>query len=264
MRRIDLELVQRQLVKSRTQAAQYLRQNRVVCENKIITKPATPVLPSHKIFLLPPIGENEYVSRSGNKLATMLQTFPQIETENTVCLDVGAATGGFTDVLLQKGAKQVVALDVGHSQLDLQIRNHPKVVVKEKVNIKDVTLQTLGIVPNLIVVDVSFISLTKIMSTLVQLTQPTTNMLCLIKPQFEVGKQKLGNKGIVTQVADQIFAINQVVEVAKANQLELQGLTKNVLLGLHGNQEYFAWFKVSVTSKNLDFSNYIRNIVLGV
>lgn len=264
MRRIDLELVHRQLAKSRTQAYQYLQQNRVICENKTITKPSTQVLPNQTIRLLPPTNPTEYVSRSGNKLAEALQKFSEIKTQNTICLDVGAATGGFTDVLLQKGAKQVIALDVGHSQLDPKIRHNPKVIVKEHTNIKDVVAQNLNNTPDIIVVDISFISLTKVITTIVKLTKTTTNMLLLIKPQFEVGKQKLKNKGIVTEISDQVFAIKEVVKVAQNNQLYLQGLVKNTLLGLHGNQEYFAWFNFTPSFKNKDFSQHIQNIVSGM
>jgi 23S rRNA (cytidine1920-2'-O)/16S rRNA (cytidine1409-2'-O)-methyltransferase len=214
----------------------------VKISQQIVDKPGTLVAADSVIELKqkPP-----FVSRGGEKLAKALKTF-DIEVEGKVCLDGGISTGGFTDCLLQAKAKQVYGVDVGYGQVAWKIRQNPKVVLKERTNIRYLTpaelyngeeLATLG------VMDVSFISLVKVLPAFWSLLESPREAVLLVKPQFEIGREKIGKKGVVRDARDQASAILQVAEAAKQLGWGYQGLTCSDTVGPAGNIEYLLWLR---------------------
>ena len=177
-----------------------------------------------------------YVSRGGLKLEKALRDFG-VKPEGYVCSDSGASTGGFTDCLLQQGAKKVFAIDVGYGQLDWKIRSDPRVVVMERTNIRYVTPEQLGEPLDLSVVDVSFISLKIVLPAIKALLKPTGQVLCLIKPQFEAGKEKVGKKGVVREKSTHIEVLEAFLELAESLQFRVLGLTFSPVKGPEGNIE---------------------------
>lgn len=178
-----------------------------------------------------------YVSRGGLKLEKALRDFG-VDPTGYVCSDSGASTGGFTDCLLQQGASKVFAIDVGYGQLDWKIRSDPRVVVMERTNIRYVTLEDLGEPLDLSVIDVSFISLKIVLPTIKNLLKPTGQVLCLIKPQFEAGKEKVGKKGVVRDKATHKEVLDNFVSLAKELSFQILGLTFSPVKGPEGNIEF--------------------------
>ena len=178
-----------------------------------------------------------YVSRGGLKLEKALRDFG-VKPEGYVCSDSGASTGGFTDCLLQQGAKKVFAIDVGYGQLDWKIRSDPRVVVMERTNIRYVTPEQLGEPLDLSVVDVSFISLRIVLPAIKALLKPTGQVLCLIKPQFEAGREKVGKKGVVRDPAVHLEVLASFVELAKSLDFTIRNLTFSPVKGPEGNIEF--------------------------
>ncbi len=178
-----------------------------------------------------------YVSRGGLKLEKALRDFG-VRPEGYVCSDSGASTGGFTDCLLQQGASKVFAIDVGYGQLDWKIRNDPRVVVMERTNIRNVTPEDLGEALDLSVVDVSFISLKIVLPAIKNLLKPTGQVLCLIKPQFEAGREKVGKKGVVRDPATHKEVLDHFVALADELQFRILGLTFSPVKGPEGNIEF--------------------------
>ena len=184
-----------------------------------------------------------YVSRGGLKLEKALRDFG-VNPQGYVCSDSGASTGGFTDCLLQQGAKKVFAIDVGYGQLDWKIRSDERVVVMERTNIRYVTPEQLGEPLDLSVIDVSFISLKIVLPAVKNLLKPTGQVLCLIKPQFEAGKDKVGKKGVIRDPAIHKEVLDQFVELANALDFRIQGLTYSPVKGPEGNIEFLAHLKL--------------------
>lgn len=180
-----------------------------------------------------------YVSRGGLKLEKALRDFG-VDPTGFVCSDSGASTGGFTDCLLQQGAAKVFAIDVGYGQLDWKIRSDPRVVVMERTNIRYVTPEDLGEPLDLSVVDVSFISLKIVLPAIRQLLKPDGQVLCLIKPQFEAGKEKVGKKGVVREKSTHIEVLNNFVALARELDFTILGLTFSPVKGPEGNIEFLA------------------------
>ena len=178
-----------------------------------------------------------YVSRGGLKLEKALRDFG-VKPEGYVCSDSGASTGGFTDCLLQQGAKKVFAIDVGYGQLDWKIRSDPRVVVMERTNIRYVTPDQLGEQLDLSVIDVSFISLKIVLPAIKELLKPTGQVLCLIKPQFEAGKEKVGKKGVVRDKAVHQEVLDNFVALADELNFTILGLTFSPVKGPEGNIEF--------------------------
>lgn len=178
-----------------------------------------------------------YVSRGGLKLEKALRDF-DVHPDGYVCSDSGASTGGFTDCLLQQGASKVFAIDVGYGQLDWKIRSDPRVVVMERTNIRYVTPEDLGEKLDLSVVDVSFISLKIVLPTIKSLLKPTGQVLCLIKPQFEAGREKVGKKGVIRDPATHKEVLDMFVELADALGFTILGLTFSPVKGPEGNIEF--------------------------
>jgi 23S rRNA (cytidine1920-2'-O)/16S rRNA (cytidine1409-2'-O)-methyltransferase len=239
--RLDILLVERNLCDSRQKAQRLIQAGEVMVNQQVIDKPGT------EVDVLAQIEVKErspYVSRGGEKLAKALKVF-ELVVNDRIGLDGGISTGGFTDCLLQAGAKLVYGVDVGYGQVDWQLRNDPRVVLRERTNLRHLKPEELyppnEPYPDLGVVDVSFISLTKVLPALWQLLQSPREIVLLVKPQFEVGKEKVGKKGVVRDAKDQASAIAQVLQTAQELGWQYRGLTWSPLLGPAGNIEYLLW-----------------------
>ena len=239
--RLDTLLVDLGLCPSRQQAQRLIQAGEVTVNQQMVDKVGTEVDITAEIQVKerPP-----FVSRGGEKLAKALKFF-EISVTDRICLDGGISTGGFTDCLLQAGAKQVYGVDVGYGQVDWKIRNNERVILKERTNLRQLQPAELyaenAIFPDLIVVDVSFISLTKILPAVWQLTQAPREAVLLVKPQFEVGKSRIGKKGVVRDSDDQADAIFNVMKWALELGWKYQGLTYSPITGPAGNIEYLLW-----------------------
>ena len=242
--RLDTLLVDLGLSPSRQQAQRLIQAGEVTVNQQIIDKVGTEVDITAQIQVKerPLFG-----SRGGEKLAKALAQFA-ISVRGRICLDGGISTGGFTDCLLKSGAKQVYGIDVGYGQVDWKIRNDQRVILRERTNLRQLQPQELytenAIFPDLVVVDVSFISLTKILPAVWGLTQPSREAVLLVKPQFEVGKSRIGKKGVVRDSDDQADAIFQVMQKALELGLKYKGLTYSPITGPAGNIEYLLWLKM--------------------
>jgi 23S rRNA (cytidine1920-2'-O)/16S rRNA (cytidine1409-2'-O)-methyltransferase len=238
-RRADTLLAERGLAPSRTAAAATIRAGRVrLAKNgAIVEKPSE--LVSEDAELAVEEGE-EFVSRGGIKIANALQELP-VEVEDRLALDVGASTGGFTDCLLQRGARLVLAVDVGYGQLDWRLRQDSRVLVMERLNAKALGDSYLPYRPQLITADVSFISLAKLVPPIVGCAADDFDLLGLVKPQFELEKEKVGKGGVVRDAEDRREAIRRVAEAARAQGLAIRGLASSGLPGPKGNRETFVW-----------------------
>ncbi len=242
MARLDQELVTRGLARSRSHAAQLIAAGRVMREGVVALKPSTPIRPADSL-LVEERGE-EYVSRAGTKLDGALRAFPAVDPAGRRCLDAGASTGGFTDVLLRRGAREVAAVDVGHGQLVQQLRDDPRVHVFEGMNVRHLDPSEIGGPVELTVADLSFISLRLVMDALAGATAAGGELLLMVKPQFEVGRSGLNRLGVVTSPDARRRAVGGVVRSALATGLLVAGIAQSGLPGQDGNVEYFVWIKV--------------------
>ena len=210
---------------------------------QVVDKPGTEVAISAQIQVKQ---RSPFVSRGGEKLVKALQVF-QIPVAGRICLDAGISTGGFTDCLLQAGAQQVYGVDVGYGQVAWSLRQDPRVMLRERTNVRNLKPEELYAAnqpyPDLGVADVSFISLTKILPALWQLLQAPREVVLLVKPQFEVGREKVGKKGVVRDARDQAEAIAQVLHSAHSLGWQYRSLTWSPLQGPSGNIEYLLWLK---------------------
>jgi 23S rRNA (cytidine1920-2'-O)/16S rRNA (cytidine1409-2'-O)-methyltransferase len=211
--RLDKVIKQRHLIRSRTRAQRMIEAGRVKVNGQIIDRPGHPIDPEAEIEVL---GYETYVSRGGEKLEAALEQF-RVEPKGRVCLDVGASTGGFTDCLLQHGAAKVYAIDVGHDQLHPKLRSDPRVVVREGLNARYLEPRDIGDPIDLIVADVSFISLKLILPPLVDILARSGELILLVKPQFEVGKDALPPTGVVRDAALQARALNDVTRFIESD-----------------------------------------------
>jgi 23S rRNA (cytidine1920-2'-O)/16S rRNA (cytidine1409-2'-O)-methyltransferase len=240
MTRLDQTLVSRGLARSRTHAARLIAEGKVSSGGEVLAK-ASLQIPNGAALDVAASGEDSYVSRAGHKLAGALDAFPAVQVEGQRCLDAGASTGGFTEVLLRRGADHVVAVDVGHGQLVPQIRNDARVSVHEGLNVRYMTAEEIGGPAALTVADLSFISLTLVVAPLAACTEPGGDLVLMVKPQFEIGKDRLGRTGVVTSERERRLAVGKVAAAAMDAGLELQGLASSPLPGQDGNVEYFLW-----------------------
>ncbi len=210
---------------------------------QVVDKPGTEIETTAHIHIKE---RSPFVSRGGEKLAKALTEF-KVAVAGRVCLDGGISTGGFTDCLLQAGADRVYGIDVGYGQVAWELRQDPRVILRERTNLRHLTPEDLYTEdqprPDLGVVDVSFISLTKVLSALWQLLEPPHEVVLLVKPQFEVGREKVGKKGVVRDPRDQAGAIAQVLEASQGLGWHYCGLTWSPLLGPAGNIEYLLWLQ---------------------
>lgn len=243
--RIDKLLVERGLAASRAKAQALVMAGAVLVDEQRVSKPSEMFPPDAAIRVK---GADDpasrYVGRGGVKLEAALREF-QIDVRGLVCLDVGASTGGFTDCLLQHGARRVVAVDVGHNQLDWRLRRDPRVEAREGVNARYLRPEDFPEKFDLIVMDVSFISATKVMPALVPLLTPDGRLITLIKPQFEAGRESVERGGIVRDPAQHARVIEEVHAAARALGLAVRGLVESPLRGMEGNREFLALYELA-------------------
>ena len=241
--RIDKLLVERGLADSRTKAQALVMAGLVLVNEQRVAKPSDNTPLDAQIRLKGADDpSSRYVGRGGLKLDAALREFA-IDVNGFVCIDVGASTGGFTDCLLQHGAASVVALDVGHNQLDWRLRNDPRVTVKEGVNARYLRPEDFARKFDLVVMDVSFISATKVMPALVPLLADAGRLITLIKPQFEVGRGEVGSGGIVRDAEKHARVIAEVNQAANELGLRTVGLIESPLQGADGNREFLALYE---------------------
>ncbi|CAB4707481.1 MAG: TlyA family rRNA (cytidine-2'-O)-methyltransferase [Actinobacteria bacterium] len=243
--RLDAELVRRGLARSRDHAADLIESRSVLVTGIPASKPASQVDAQTSITIA---GErDDFVSRGGHKLAGALDAFPAINVSEKSALDAGASTGGFTDVLLKRGVKKVVAVDVGYGQLAWELRNDPRVTILDRTNVRHLTIEQVGERVDLVVADLSFISLTLVLPALVSVSQSSADFLVMVKPQFEVGREKLGAGGVVRDSALRKSAVLEVADCAYDMGLGCEGVVASSLPGPSGNVEYFLWLKRGAT-----------------
>ncbi|MDO5049688.1 MAG: TlyA family RNA methyltransferase [Actinomycetaceae bacterium] len=244
LRRIDSEMVRRKLAPSRTKAQELIHAGYVKLDGEVVTKPARQMDPAQAL-LIDQESDPNYASRGAYKLAGALEILgdlaPQIRGKR--CLDAGASTGGFTDVLLRAGAASVVAVDVGYGQLIWRLQSDPRVEVKDRTNVRYLQPEDVAPAPVIVVSDLSFISLTLVLPALRRSAAPNADFLLMVKPQFEVGKDKLGAGGVVRDTALHHFAIRQVLDAAFELGLSPYALAASPLPGPAGNVEYFVALK---------------------
>lgn len=241
-RRLDAELVRRRLATSREQAQAAISEGRVLVAGVVAHKAATQVEESAAIDVRSG-GESNFVSRGAHKLIGALDAFG-IHVRGRLALDAGASTGGFTQVLLERGAARVIAVDVGYGQLAWPVRSQPDVTVLERTNVRHLRPSDLPYAPNLLVADLSFISLTMVLAALESVAAPGADLLVMVKPQFEVGKDKVG-QGVVTDPALRAEAVASVAQTARDLDLAIRGVVASPLPGPKGNVEYFLWITKS-------------------
>jgi len=239
-KRVDTVIADRGLAPSRSAAARSVRagQVRVGSDGPVLLRPSDLVETDADLVVT---GGDAYVSRGGEKLANALDALPGLDPAGRTCLDIGASTGGFTDCLLQRGAKQVMALDVGHGQLDWRLRNDDRVRVVEDFNARELSPDLFDRQPDLVTMDVSFISLTKILAPVVSSAADAFDLLAMVKPQFELGRKRVGRGGVVRDPAARAEAVLMVAEAARAEGLHVRGFAASGLTGPKGNRETFIW-----------------------
>ncbi|MDY5785787.1 TlyA family RNA methyltransferase [Corynebacterium sp.] len=252
-RRLDAELVRRKIARSREQAQSWIREGRVEVGGFVATKPATVVEPSASIKVA--VDESEsWASRGAHKLLGALEAFGAqgLDVDKRRALDAGASTGGFTDVLLSRGAREVVAVDVGYGQLLWRLQNDPRVTVLDRTNIRHLTPEMMGGPADLMVGDLSFISLKLVLPAIVACMSDGADLLPMVKPQFEVGKERLGSGGVVRSSALRAEVTADVARFAQQLGLALRGVVASPLPGPSGNVEYFLWLVKGGGAQALD------------
>jgi len=233
--RLDKAVAERGLARSRAAASELIRSARVRVNDRIVERPSTLVGAGDLIVVQP----DPYVSRAAHKLAGALVDL-DLDVSGRRALDAGASTGGFTQVLLESGCRLVIAVDVGHGQLAEQLRTDPRVRSIERLNVRSLTLQHVDAVPvDLLVADLSFISLTLVLPTLAAVTDPGGDLLVMVKPQFEVGRDRLGDDGVVRSAALRVEAVEGVVDAARACGWHARAVVASRLPGPSGNREFF-------------------------
>jgi 23S rRNA (cytidine1920-2'-O)/16S rRNA (cytidine1409-2'-O)-methyltransferase len=249
-KRLDALLVELGLVPSREQAQRLIRAGAVQVEHTVVDKPGTEVQTTAAIQLK---ARSPFVSRGGEKLAGALAVFT-IDLRDRICFDGGISTGGFTDCLLKNGAARVYGVDVGYGQVAWEIRCDPRVVLKERTNLRYLTPEQLyqpdDPRPDFAVLDLSFISLTKIMPALWELLIPPREVLMLVKPQFEAGKEQVGKHGIIRDAKVRSEAFHRVMTAAIAQGWQFSGMTRSPIQGKTGNREYLLWLRTDLPPEN--------------
>lgn len=251
--RLDVILVRQGYAQSREKAKALLMAGNVFVDNQREDKAGT-LFDENKITIEVKGKTLPYVSRGGLKLARAIEQFP-IVLKDQICMDIGASTGGFTDCMLQNGAGKVFAIDVGHGQLDWKLRSDERVVCMEKTNFRYVTEADIGEPIDFASVDVSFISLTKILIPARKLLRGEGQMVCLIKPQFEAGREKVGKKGVVRDQKVHEEVVHRIVDFADMIGFLVKGLTYSPVKGPEGNIEYLMWL-----TKRQEIPEEIQNL----
>ena len=239
--RLDAELVRRGLARSREAATDLIAAGKVLVTGMPASKAATQVDAQTSITLKD--DHAEFVSRGGHKLSGALDEFAAIVITGKTALDAGASTGGFTDVLLKRGVKKVVAVDVGYGQLAWELQKDERVKILDRVNVRNLTATQVGEEIDLVVADLSFISLKLVLPALISVAKERADFLIMVKPQFEVGKDKLGAGGVVRDAHLRKAAVAEVAAAALSLSLGCAGVVASPLPGPSGNVEYFLWLK---------------------
>lgn len=246
--RLDAELVRRGLARSREHAAELIAEGRVTVAGTVAVKAATAVATAAAVEVTAADDDPHWASRGAHKLLGALEAFrtggdggPVVDGRR--CLDAGASTGGFTDVLLRGGAREVVAVDVGYGQLVWSVRTDPRVAVHDRTNVRTLEPAAIDGPVALVVADLSFISLRLVLDALVACTVPGGDLLPMVKPQFEVGRERLGTGGVVRDPELRADAVLTVVAAARERGLALRGVAASPLPGPSGNVEYFLWLR---------------------
>lgn len=246
--RLDVALVARRLARSRARAAQHIRDGRVRVDGIVASRPSQPVTLRARLTI-DDAPDGELVSRAGGKLSGALAALDHLadagvrppDPRGLDCLDVGASTGGFTQVLLERGARAVAAIDVGHDQLASELRSDPRVTVREGLNARELRASDLPFAPQLVVADLSFISLTLVLPAIRE-AAPDADLVLMVKPQFEVGRARLGRGGVVRNPEDHVSAVLAVVGHGASHGARLRGVVASAVPGPAGNREFFCWF----------------------
>ncbi|HXA62714.1 MAG TPA: TlyA family RNA methyltransferase [Streptosporangiaceae bacterium] len=260
-RRLDAELVRRGLARSREQAGELIEAGRVRVGGQTATKAATQVEAAAAVLVEQAESGPDYVSRGGHKLAGALAAFEGLNPAGRRCLDAGASTGGFTDVLLRAGAAHVVAVDVGYGQIAWSLRTDERVTVVERLNIREMLPEHVGEPPSLVVGDLSFISLKLVLAPIKACVTDGADYAMMVKPQFEVGRARVGTGGVVRDPALRAEAVRDVALYAGTIGLGIRGVTASPLPGPSGNVEYFLWLRAGAPP--LDDADLARAIAEG-
>ena len=248
IQRLDAELIRRGLARSREQASALIAAGRVEVRGVLATKPASGVDHETPIRVQADVDDPAYASRGGHKLAGALEAFPAVDPAGLRCLDAGASTGGFTDVLLRRGAREVVAVDVGYGQLIWALQNDARVHVHDRTNVRSLTPEVIGGQAALTVADLSFISLRLVLPALTACTRDDGDLLPMVKPQFEVGRERLGSGGVVRDPAQRAESVVKVARAAEELGWLTAGVCASPLPGPSGNVEFFLWLNRSSTA----------------
>lgn len=252
--RIDMLLVTRGMLPSREKARAALLAGHVSVDGQIVDKPGTLVDEGSELRLAE---RQRFVSRGGDKLAGALETFA-LDVSGRRAIDVGASTGGFTDCLLQSGAAGVVAVDVGYGQLAWSLRTDERVTVFERLNIRNADPTELGAPFDIVVADVSFISLRTVLPHLRALMGAEADLLTLVKPQFEAGKARVGKRGVVKDPAVHVSVLESVRDAVRSSGLAVRGMTFSPVRGPEGNIEFWLWAACSGEPGDIDVENVVR------
>ena len=250
-------LVDKNMIDSREKAKRVIMAGSVLVDDEVVDKPGTKVFTDSEIRIkgnpLP------YVSRGGLKLEKAIEAFG-LDLRGKVAIDVGASTGGFSDCMLQNGVQKIFAIDVGYGQLDWKVRSNEKVVPMDRTNIRNVKPEDIGTLADFVSIDVSFISLKLVLPVVKELTKDECEIVALIKPQFEVGKDRVGKKGVVRNIEDHKSVINDIYEFCNEIGLYFHNLTYSPGKGAEGNIEYLAYIKKS-EEKSLNVEELLKVVV---
>ena len=249
--RLDVALLAAGLARSRSHARRIIEEGRARADGRAVTKPSTPIPPGTGLAVVDVPDGVEFASRAAHKLAGALDALG-LDPAGLLCLDAGASTGGFSDVLLRRGAAAVIAVDIGHDQLAEHVRSDPRVTVRDGTSVRDLTPELLGTAVDLLVADLSFISLRTVIAALGGVVRPGGELLLMVKPQFEVGRAALPKSGVVTDPAARQEAVRAVAEVAAHAGLRLAAVGPSTLPGQDGNREYFLQLRPHGATSALD------------
>ncbi|AXK44893.1 TlyA family RNA methyltransferase [Brachybacterium saurashtrense] len=249
--RLDVALLGAGLARSRSHARRIIEEGRARLDGRPAVKPSTPVAAGVVLEVVDVPDGVEYASRAAHKLAGALDALA-LDPSALRCLDAGASTGGFTDVLLRRGAAAVIAVDIGHDQLAAHVRDDPRVEVRDGTSVRDLTPDLLGAPVDLVVADLSFISLRTVIAPLAGVVRPGGGLLVMVKPQFEVGRSALPKSGVVTDQRARAAAVRGVAEEAAAAHLRLSAVGPSTLPGQDGNREYFLHLRPHGATCTLD------------
>lgn len=262
--RVDAALVRAGLARSRRHAAELIAAGRVTVGGHAVRRPSAGLVEGAELAVVAdPSGEPEYASRGAHKLIGALEVFADLDVAGRDCLDAGASTGGFTDVLLRRGARHVVALDVGHDQLVQRLRDDPRVDSREGVNVRALVAGAVQPVPTLVVADLSFISLTLVLPALVAVSAPQAELVLMVKPQFELGRDRLGSSGVVRSAEQRVETVLAVARCGQDLGLAVAGVAQSPLPGPSGNVEFFLRLRRGAPVAAQDLAARVRAVVEG-